>query len=72
MALDDIIGALRVVAGDALIAPGVIRRLIGHFAASRPERARARRELRASRTGNTHDRVQLVILAHEVGLVSVG
>ncbi|SED47611.1 Response regulator receiver domain-containing protein [Streptomyces sp. 3213] len=72
MALDDIIGAVRVVAGDALIAPGVIRRLIGHFAASRPERARPRRELRASRTGNPPARVQLVILAHEAGLVSVG
>ncbi len=46
MALDDIIGAVRVVAaGDALIAPGVTRRLIQHFAA-RPGPARGRRELR--------------------------
>ncbi|AXG81471.1 response regulator [Streptomyces paludis] len=37
MALDDILAAVRVVAaGDALIAPGVTRRLIGAFAA-RPE-----------------------------------
>ncbi|WP_436772370.1 response regulator [Yinghuangia sp. YIM S09857] len=34
MALDDILGAIRVVAtGDALIAPSVTRRLIGEFAA---------------------------------------
>jgi DNA-binding NarL/FixJ family response regulator len=34
MALDDIIGAIRVVAsGDALLAPSVTRRLIGEFAA---------------------------------------
>ncbi|MFI8459736.1 response regulator [Kitasatospora sp. NPDC085464] len=37
MALDDILGAVRVVAaGDALIAPSVTRRLIGAFAAGRP------------------------------------
>ncbi|WP_053664354.1 response regulator [Streptomyces sp. MMG1121] len=42
MALDDILGAIRVVAaGDALIAPGVTRRLIADFAA-RPEAARER------------------------------
>jgi DNA-binding NarL/FixJ family response regulator len=36
MALDDILGAIRVVAGgDALIAPSVTRRLIRHFAAGR-------------------------------------
>ncbi|MDH6215565.1 response regulator transcription factor [Streptomyces pseudovenezuelae] len=46
MALDDIIGAVRIVAaGDALIAPAVTRRLIHDFA-SRPEPARARRELK--------------------------
>ena len=40
MALDDIIGAVRVVAaGDALIAPSVTRRLIRDFAAPRPELA---------------------------------
>lgn len=39
MALDDILGAIRVVAaGDALIAPSVTRRLIAEFAA-RPEPA---------------------------------
>ncbi|MBK6011977.1 response regulator transcription factor [Streptomyces sp. MBT53] len=111
MALDDIIGAVRVVAaGDALIAPSVTRRLIRHFASSRPEQATARRELRGvtererevltlvgSGLSNTEiaaelcitvatvktyltrlftkldarDRVQLVILAYEAGLVSV-
>ncbi|WP_028804585.1 response regulator [Streptomyces sp. 142MFCol3.1] len=111
MALDDIIGAVRVVAsGDALIAPGVTRRLIRDFIAVRPEQARARRELKgitererevltlvgtglsnteiAERlfisvaTAKTYltrllskldarDRVQLVILAYEAGLVSV-
>ncbi|MCL7380466.1 response regulator transcription factor [Streptomyces sp. 35G-GA-8] len=42
MALDDILTAIRVVAaGDALIAPGVTRRLIAEFA-GRPEAAPAR------------------------------
>ncbi|MET8294572.1 MULTISPECIES: response regulator transcription factor [unclassified Streptomyces] len=42
MALDDILAAIRVVAaGDALIAPGVTRRLISEFA-GRPETAPAR------------------------------
>ncbi|MGW2679067.1 response regulator [Streptomyces sp. NPDC001436] len=42
MALDDILAAIRVVAaGDALIAPGVTRRLIAEFA-GRPETAPAR------------------------------
>lgn len=112
MALDDIIGAVRVVAaGDALIAPSVTRRLIRDFAASRPELARTRRELTritererevltlvGSGLSNTEiaaelhisvataktyltrlftkldarDRVHLVILAYEAGLVSVG
>jgi DNA-binding NarL/FixJ family response regulator len=41
MALDDILGAIRVVAaGEALLAPSVTRRLIGEFAA-RPEPAAA-------------------------------
>ncbi|MFG2781051.1 response regulator [Streptomyces prunicolor] len=111
MALDDIIGAVRVVAaGDALIAPSVTRRLIRDFASSRPELARTRRELTritererevltlvGSGLSNTEiaaelcisvataktyltrlftkldarDRVQLVILAYEAGLVSV-
>ncbi|MFC5908049.1 response regulator [Streptacidiphilus monticola] len=45
MALDDILAAIRVVAaGDALLAPGVTRRLVAEFAA-RPEAASAKREL---------------------------
>ncbi|MFC3578015.1 response regulator [Streptomyces yaanensis] len=110
MALDDIIGAVRVVAaGDALIAPSVTRRLIQDFTA-RPEPARGRRELTgitdrerevlalvgtglsnteiaaelciSVATAKTYmtrlltkldarDRVQLVIMAYEAGLVSV-
>ncbi|MBO4257150.1 response regulator [Streptomyces griseorubiginosus] len=110
MGLDDIIGAVRVVAaGDALIAPSVTRRLIHDFAA-RPEPAVGHRELTGitdrerevltlvgSGLSNTEiaaelcisvataktyltrlltkldarDRVQLVILAYEAGLVSV-
>ncbi|NUQ98935.1 MAG: response regulator transcription factor [Streptomyces sp.] len=109
MALDDIIGAVRVVAaGDALIAPSVTRRLIRDFA-SRPEQTLKRRELKAITdrerevltlvgsglsnaeiaaelcisvaTAKTYltrlltkldarDRVQLVIMAYEAGLVS--
>ncbi|WP_405859342.1 response regulator transcription factor [Streptomyces sp. NBC_01515] len=112
MALDDIIGAVRIVAaGDALIAPSVTRRLIHDFASSRPEPVRVQRELTGitererevltlvgSGLSNTEiaaelhisvataktyltrlftkldarDRVQLVILAYEAGLVSVG
>jgi DNA-binding NarL/FixJ family response regulator len=45
MALDDILTAIRVVAaGDAMIAPGVTRRLIGRFA-SEPRAGREPREL---------------------------
>jgi len=45
MALDDILTAIRVVAaGDAIIAPGVTRRLIGQFA-SQPRAGRKLREL---------------------------
>jgi DNA-binding NarL/FixJ family response regulator len=45
MALDDILTAIRVVAaGDALIAPGVTRRLIAQFA-GRPEPVPRRREI---------------------------
>ncbi|GAA2499319.1 response regulator transcription factor [Streptomyces longisporus] len=109
MALDDIIGAVRVVAaGDALIAPSVTRRLIQDFA-SRPEQSAGRRELKtitdrerevltlvgsglsnaeiaaelciSVATAKTYltrlltkldarDRVQLVIMAYEAGLVS--
>jgi len=46
MALDDILGAIRVVAaGDALIAPGVTRRLIAEFAARPAQRITHRRPL---------------------------
>ncbi|MFJ9038225.1 response regulator [Streptomyces sp. NPDC102406] len=111
MRLDDILAAIRVVAaGDALIAPGVTRRLIADFVA-RPEPVRARparsadgitqreREVltlvglgRSNQeiadelvisvaTAKSHvarlftkldarDRVQLVITAYELGLVS--
>ncbi|MGW1754790.1 response regulator [Streptomyces mirabilis] len=112
MALDDIIGAIRVVAaGDALIAPSVTRRLIQDFTSARSsEPARPRRDLAAITdrerevltlvgtglsnaeiaerlfisvaTAKTYltrllskldarDRVQLVIIAYEAGLVSV-
>lgn len=112
MALDDIIGAIRVVAaGDALIAPSVTRRLIQDFISARSsEPARPRRDLTAITdrerevltlvgtglsnaeiaerlfisvaTAKTYltrllskldarDRVQLVIIAYEAGLVSV-
>ncbi|MER5663057.1 response regulator transcription factor [Streptomyces mirabilis] len=112
MALDDIIGAVRVVAaGDALIAPSVTRRLIQDFTSARSmEPARPRRDLTAITdrerevltlvgtglsnaeiaerlfisvaTAKTYltrllskldarDRVQLVIIAYEAGLVSV-
>ncbi|MFE9406060.1 response regulator [Streptomyces sp. NPDC006530] len=112
MALDDILGAVRVVAaGDALIAPGVTRRLIAEFA-GRPETAPVRpprpvegitereREVLALigrgrsnteiaedlfitvATAKSHvsrllaklgarDRVQLVITAYEMGLVTL-
>jgi DNA-binding NarL/FixJ family response regulator len=44
MALDDIIGAIRVVAaGDALIAPSVTRRLIAEFVSRQPEAPAASR-----------------------------
>ncbi|MFG2365175.1 response regulator [Streptomyces mirabilis] len=112
MALDDIIGAIRVVAaGDALIAPSVTRRLIQDFTSARSfGPARPRRDLTAITdrerevltlvgtglsnaeiaerlfisvaTAKTYltrllskldarDRVQLVIIAYEAGLVSV-
>ncbi len=109
MALDDILAAIRVVAaGDAIIAPGVTRRLIGQFA-GQPRPGREPRELTGITgrerevlrlvglgmsnaeiaaalyitpgTAKTHvarllaklgarDRVQLVIIAYERGLVS--
>ncbi|MFI6898954.1 response regulator [Streptomyces sp. NPDC050256] len=109
MALDDILAAVRVVAaGDALIAPGVTRRLIKEFA-GRPASPPPRRPLPAITdrerevlvlvgsglsnaeiaerlfisvaTAKTYltrllakldarDRVQLVIIAYEAGLVS--
>jgi len=46
MALDDILAAIRVVAaGDAMISPGVTRRLIGQFAGRGVRPGRAPREL---------------------------
>ncbi|MFD3450642.1 response regulator [Streptomyces sp. NPDC058691] len=112
MALSDILGAIRVVAaGDALIAPGVTRRLIADFAGrprSAPERSprpiegiteREREVLTRVGRGRTNteiaddlvisvatakshvsrlftklgarDRVQLVIIAYEAGLVTL-
>jgi DNA-binding NarL/FixJ family response regulator len=110
MALEDILAAIRVVAaGDAMIAPGVTRRLIGEFA-DRPRSSGKSRELTGitdrerevlqlvglgmsnaeiaaalyitAGTAKAHvarllaklgarDRVQLVIIAYETGLVSV-
>ncbi|MFC0843858.1 response regulator [Streptomyces noboritoensis] len=112
MALDDILAAVRVVAaGDALIAPGVTRRLIAEFA-GRPEstptrpprlvegitererevlalvgRGRSNTEIAEDlfisvATAKSHvsrlltklgarDRVQLVITAYEMGLVTL-
>ncbi|MFF1556500.1 response regulator [Streptomyces sp. NPDC058279] len=111
MALDDILAAVRVVAaGDALIAPGVTRRLIAEFAgrpAAAPERSprpvegitererevltligrgRSNTEIAEDlfitvATAKSHvsrlltklaarDRVQLVITAYEMGLVT--
>ncbi|GIE77994.1 DNA-binding response regulator [Actinoplanes philippinensis] len=112
MALDDILGAVRVVAGgDALIAPSVTRRLIHQFtAAAAPARPPARRRpddtitererevltlvgrgrSNAEIAGDLHispatakahvarlftkldarDRVHLVIMAYEMGLVT--
>ncbi|WP_328808510.1 response regulator transcription factor [Nonomuraea montanisoli] len=59
MALDDILTAVRVVAaGDALIAPGVTRRLIEEFAA-RPAAVRRPREL-AGVTEREHEVLTLV------------
>ena len=112
MALDDILAAVRVIAGgDALLAPGITRRLIERFTARpSPTSASAARRLdaitgrerevlaligrgltnaeiaeRLAITGATvktyvtrllakldaRDRVQLVIIAYETGLVAV-
>ncbi|GAB1818902.1 response regulator [Herbidospora sp. RD11066] len=105
MALDDILAAIRVVAaGDALIAPGVTRRLIAAFTGDRPVpqaltgitdrerevltligRGRSNGEIAAELfigaatvkayvtrllvKLDARDRVQLVIIAYETGLV---
>ncbi len=59
MALDDILAAIRVVAaGDAMIAPGVTRRLIGHFAGP-PRPGREPRELTGI-TGREREVLRLV------------
>jgi DNA-binding NarL/FixJ family response regulator len=110
MALDDIIGAIRVIAaGDGLIAPGVTRRLIAEFAGRPPPspaprplggitererevltligRGRSNAEIAADlsitvTTVKTYvgrllaklgarDRVHLVIIAYETGLVTL-
>jgi len=61
MALDDILAAIRVVAaGDAMIAPGVTRRLIGQFT-SEPRPGRAPREL-AGITDREREVLRLVAL----------
>ncbi len=109
MALNDILAAIRVVAdGDALIAPGVTRRLIADFVGRPPQRSarpvegiteREREVLTLIGRGRTNteiaedlfitvatakshvsrlltklgarDRVQLVITAYEMGLVTL-
>jgi DNA-binding NarL/FixJ family response regulator len=109
MALNDILAAIRVVAvGDALIAPGVTRRLIADFAGRPPQRSprpvagiteREQEVLTLIGRGRTNteiaedlfitvatakshvsrlltklgarDRVQLVITAYEMGLVTL-
>jgi DNA-binding NarL/FixJ family response regulator len=59
MALDDILAAIRVVAaGDAMIAPGVTRRLIGQFA-GQPRSGREPRELTGI-TGREREVLRLV------------
>ena len=59
MALDDILAAIRVVAaGDAIIAPGVTRRLIGEFA-GQPLPGRQPKEL-AGITGREREVLRLV------------
>ncbi|GLZ79972.1 DNA-binding response regulator [Actinorhabdospora filicis] len=61
MALDDILAAIRVIAGgDALIAPGVTRRLIGAFAQSG-----SRRKAKKSLDGLTEREVQVLALVGE-------
>ncbi len=59
MALEDILAAIRVVAaGDAIIAPGITRRLIGQFT-SEPRPGRKPRELTAV-TGRDREVLRLV------------
>jgi DNA-binding NarL/FixJ family response regulator len=60
MALDDILTAIRVVAaGDAIIAPGVTRRLIAQFA-SDPRDGRKPRELTGMITNREREVLRLV------------
>ncbi|GIG66993.1 response regulator [Phytomonospora endophytica] len=67
MALDDILGAVRVVAaGDALIAPGVTRRLIAEFAA----RPAARRKTRGRAVDGLTEREREVLTLVGRGLTN--
>ncbi|WP_327327712.1 hypothetical protein [Streptomyces sp. NBC_01210] len=67
MTLNDILAAIRVVAaGDALRAPGVMRRLIAGFVQAPFPPERSRRPV-AAITERKQDRVQLVITAYEMG-----
>lgn len=61
MALDDILAAIRIIAaGDALIAPGVTRRLIGDFA-----RGGSRRQVKRELRGLTDREVEVLALVGE-------
>ncbi|MFE2014566.1 response regulator [Streptomyces sp. NPDC059491] len=63
MAVDDILAAIRVVAaGDALLAPGVTRRLIAEFAARPEPRARPVREPASLSQVTAREREVLVLV----------
>ncbi|MFE4497028.1 hypothetical protein ACFRKD_31750 [Streptomyces niveus] len=67
MALNDILAAIRVVAvGDALLVPGITRRLIADFAGRPPQRSP-----QPVAGISEQDRGQLVITAYETGLVTL-